>query len=313
MQPIFTIYASHVLIFLLPIASLQVCNVLRDLVINIVLGTDMKQHVSTMNQFRSRVESVTPGASEVVEVTHSSRPTGNEPVARGRSSLTWKKNSRKQWGGPSNLSNRQQTGDIALTSATDSDMMNLPPPPSGSVDDSGDRPDIMSTAGSWAASMIITSLVSQRSGSLTSAGGGGGARLTRLPSNVNSVADGWHNKQLPHLSALHLIDDDFRVLTWKMAMKCADLGHLASAEHVHVKWVHLLEEELFRQGDLEKARGYPVSPLMDRSSGGITLSQPGFFNFIALPLFNTFASVLPGLEPMLQQVKSNYQYWMAKE
>ena len=32
---------------------------------------------------------------------------------------------------------------------------------------------------------------------------------------------------------------------------------------------------MFRQGDMEKARGYPVSPLMDRDKGGITKSQPG--------------------------------------
>ena len=61
----------------------------------------------------------------------------------------------------------------------------------------------------------------------------------------------------------------------QMALKCADLGHLASAEGVHLKWVGLLEEEMFRQGDKEKARGYPVSPLMDRTKTGITRSQPG--------------------------------------
>ena len=92
-----------------------------------------------------------------------------------------------------------------------------------------------------------------------------------------------------------------------MALKCADLGHLAREEAVHIKWVRLLEEEvgrggiraahqscqrgnlgalsgaypavpphqMFRQGDLEKARGHPVSPLMDRSKEGITRSQPG--------------------------------------
>ena len=61
----------------------------------------------------------------------------------------------------------------------------------------------------------------------------------------------------------------------QMALKCADLGHLAREEAVHREWVRRLEEEMFRQGDLEKARGYPVSPLMDRLKGGITKSQPG--------------------------------------
>ena len=61
----------------------------------------------------------------------------------------------------------------------------------------------------------------------------------------------------------------------QMAMKCADLGHLASAKIVHLEWVQALEEEMFRQGDLEKQRGYAVSPLMDRTKTGITKSQTG--------------------------------------
>ena len=60
-----------------------------------------------------------------------------------------------------------------------------------------------------------------------------------------------------------------------MAIKCADLGHLSSKLSVHLKWVKLLEEEMFLQGDVEKAKGYPVSPLMDRTKMGITKSQPG--------------------------------------
>ena len=72
------------------------------------------------------------------------------------------------------------------------------------------------------------------------------------------------------------------VFSHQMAMKCADLGHLASAEGVHLKWVGLLEEEMFRQGDKEKARGYPVSPLMDRDKAGITRSQPGVSAFFFL-------------------------------
>ena len=41
------------------------------------------------------------------------------------------------------------------------------------------------------------------------------------------------------------------------------------------RWVSLLEEELFGQGDEEKARGLPVSPLFDREKPGVTKSQVG--------------------------------------
>ena len=53
----------------------------------------------------------------------------------------------------------------------------------------------------------------------------------------------------------------------------ADLGHLASPWEVHRQWVTRLEEEMFLQGDKERAAGMPVSPLMDRHKTGITKSQ----------------------------------------
>jgi hypothetical protein len=65
-----------------------------------------------------------------------------------------------------------------------------------------------------------------------------------------------------------------RMSCWlQMALKCADLGHLAAPWAVHQRWVAGLEEELFRQGDNEKQLHMLISPLMDRSKGGITKSQ----------------------------------------
>ena len=61
-----------------------------------------------------------------------------------------------------------------------------------------------------------------------------------------------------------------------MALKWADIGHLAGGCDVHMRWVKRLEEEMFRQGDQERLRNLPISPLMDRLKGqGITKSQTG--------------------------------------
>ena len=79
-----------------------------------------------------------------------------------------------------------------------------------------------------------------------------------------------------------------------MALKCADLGHLTCARSVHLRWVKCLEEELFRQGDMEKAAGLSISPLMDRSKAGVTKSQVGFFDIVALPLFQAYVQVGEG-------------------
>ena len=51
--------------------------------------------------------------------------------------------------------------------------------------------------------------------------------------------------------------------------------------HTHV----YCAQEMFRQGDRERAMGQPVSPLMDRTKGGVTKSQTGFFSIVALPIY----------------------------
>lgn len=61
----------------------------------------------------------------------------------------------------------------------------------------------------------------------------------------------------------------------QMALKMADIGHLAAPREQHKMWACRLEEELFLQGDAEKVIGLTISPLMDRTSptGGVTKSQ----------------------------------------
>ncbi|GFH21166.1 3',5'-cyclic-nucleotide phosphodiesterase [Haematococcus lacustris] len=92
-------------------------------------------------------------------------------------------------------------------------------------------------------------------------------------------------------------------LHWvQMALKCADMGHLAASESVHLAWVSRLEGEFFAQGDAERAQGLPISPLCDRTKQGVTKSQVGFFEFVALPMFNNFTARFTGTKPLLQGV-----------
>ncbi|MEW5314060.1 MAG: hypothetical protein WDW38_005584 [Sanguina aurantia] len=100
-----------------------------------------------------------------------------------------------------------------------------------------------------------------------------------------------------------------RVLSLQMALKCADLGHLAQALLVHLKWVEGLEGEFFRQGDREKDLGLPVSPLFDRTKPGVSKSQVGFFDVCVLPLFSAFSSAFPAALPMTAAMRQNYTYW----
>ncbi|KAF5833462.1 hypothetical protein DUNSADRAFT_10217 [Dunaliella salina] len=134
-----------------------------------------------------------------------------------------------------------------------------------------------------------------------------GNRLPPAPSPQQNSHQQGHKSPAEHLSSyanslhstmeLNIVDEELRTLVLQMALKCADLGHLTHVRDVHRRWVLLLEEEMFRQGDAEKAHGLPASPLMDRAKGGISKSQAGFFSIVVLPqleLVQAHAGTSPG-------------------
>jgi len=99
------------------------------------------------------------------------------------------------------------------------------------------------------------------------------------------------------------------MLLLQVAMKCADIGHLALEWTNHVQWVGRLEAEFFAQGDREQALGLPISFLMDRTKPGLSETQTGFFDFMVLPLFRALVRAAPSAQPMLSAVEENRQRW----
>merc|ERR1712051_903813 len=97
------------------------------------------------------------------------------------------------------------------------------------------------------------------------------------------------------------------------AMKCADLGHLTLGWDDHLQWVQRLEQEFFSQGDREKEESLPVSFLMDKEKPGVTKTQVGFFDFVVLPFFRAFVSVVPAAQALLTGVEANHSIWFKLE
>jgi len=97
----------------------------------------------------------------------------------------------------------------------------------------------------------------------------------------------------------------------RVAIKCADLGHLALSWDHHLNWVERLETEFFAQGDEEKAQGLPVSKFMDREKPGASSEQVGFFDFLVLPLFRSLGQAAPLATPMVDAVEANYRCWVS--
>jgi cAMP-specific phosphodiesterase 4 len=54
---------------------------------------------------------------------------------------------------------------------------------------------------------------------------------------------------------------------------CADLSNPAKPLPVYRQWVQRISEEFYRQGDLEKKAGLPVSAMCDRNSTNLEKSQ----------------------------------------
>jgi len=109
------------------------------------------------------------------------------------------------------------------------------------------------------------------------------------------------------------VPEALKTLVLQAAIKIADIGHLYASHDVHIKWSERLEEEMWKQGDIEKDRSMKVSFLMDRDKPGVTKSQPSFVNFVVRPLFETWAACFPECQVLMDRVEANYSYWKSKE
>lgn len=100
-----------------------------------------------------------------------------------------------------------------------------------------------------------------------------------------------------------------RLLLMKLSLKCADVGNPARPYRISKKWTEHVMNEFFLQGDLEKTAGLPVSSFMDRESTSIAKSQTAFIEFIAKPLFGSFALIFPNIQECAYNLEENSRIW----
>ncbi|CDJ59771.1 3',5'-cyclic nucleotide phosphodiesterase, putative, partial [Eimeria maxima] len=86
-------------------------------------------------------------------------------------------------------------------------------------------------------------------------------------------------------------EEDFWFLA-KMIIKAADISHCGVEWGEHFEWCQRVLNEFYNQGDEERLRSLPISPLCDRDKhADAPKSQMGFINFVAKPLFDELAAV----------------------
>ena len=89
----------------------------------------------------------------------------------------------------------------------------------------------------------------------------------------------------------------------------ADLAHNSKLFKISLKWVELLSEEFWLQGDKEKSLGINVSYLCDRNKVNVPKDQVGFLNGVILPTFDILTQLFPGLNYTTENIMNNIKEW----
>ncbi|KAF9354318.1 hypothetical protein BGX26_007847 [Mortierella sp. AD094] len=94
-------------------------------------------------------------------------------------------------------------------------------------------------------------------------------------------------------------------------LHAADISNAVKPWTVCKRWSDLVVQEFFRQGDIEKAQGLPVSPNMDRDQQNQSKISLGFGDFVVQPYFEALVELLPEASPVLTSLANNRTQWVA--
>ena len=89
----------------------------------------------------------------------------------------------------------------------------------------------------------------------------------------------------------------------------ADLAHNTKLFNISLKWVELLSEEFWLQGDKERSMGLNVSFLCDRKNTNVPMSQVNFIRGFILPTFEVLINIYPTLNYTVENANNNINEW----
>ena len=89
----------------------------------------------------------------------------------------------------------------------------------------------------------------------------------------------------------------------------ADLGHNTKIFNISLKWVELLSNEFWLQGDKERQMNLSISFLCDRDTTNVPKSQVGFIGGFIIPTYNFLVIMFPTLSYTIENAKDNLNRW----
>ena len=103
-----------------------------------------------------------------------------------------------------------------------------------------------------------------------------------------------------------------RLIVLRNFMMMSDLNNETRSFRHSQMWGPLVQEEFYRQGDVERQQGLPVLPMMERTAR-VEHEQQGFIKYLCLPLYETNSQLLPALQVCVANLRRNLESWAALE
>jgi hypothetical protein len=110
--------------------------------------------------------------------------------------------------------------------------------------------------------------------------------------------------------------DDTKALMTRCLIHAADISNSVLKPELAHPWAYLVVQEFHNQANREKELGLPFAPHMEASPDdlkALASLQLGFGQFIVSPFWTPLAKCLPELQPRVDQLNANTEYWKARK
>ncbi|KAM6369247.1 3',5'-cyclic-AMP phosphodiesterase 4C isoform 2-T2 [Pluvialis apricaria] len=138
---------------------------------------------------------------------------------------------------------------------------------------------------------------------------------TDMSKHMNLLADlktMVETKKVTSLGVLLLDNYSDRIQVLQSIVHCADLSNPTKPLELYRQWTDRIMVEFFRQGDREREKGMEISPMCDKHTASVEKSQVGFIDFIAHPLWETWADLVhPDAQEVLDTLEDNREWYQS--
>ncbi|XP_066492393.1 3',5'-cyclic-AMP phosphodiesterase 4C [Tiliqua scincoides] len=138
---------------------------------------------------------------------------------------------------------------------------------------------------------------------------------TDMSKHMNLLADlktMVETKKVTSLGVLLLDNYSDRIQVLQNIVHCADLSNPTKPLELYRQWTDRIMVEFFHQGDREREKGMEISPMCDKHNASIEKTQVGFIDYIAHPLWETWADLVhPDAQEILDTLEDNREWYQS--